>query len=215
MRRKGPASPLAERQAAAEEALTPCSTCRTSPAESPRKASQSKGDNGYSYAAFEKARSTKAVTTAERDCDEEPRNNGKGKRSFDRDGGFSNRNDRFFDDERNDRKPHGKKHSDKQYSDGRSSKPGKKFNKSGKRGASFEGRSSSDGYQRSGKGRGSSDGFQRSGKGGYGKQGGSFSKGGKSSFDKGRKGNGGGRGKSEFRPGRGGRSGYAGKGGKR
>ena len=88
-------------------------------------------------------------------------------------------------------------------------------NKSGKRGASFEGRSSSDGYQRSGKGRGSSDGFQRSGKGGYGKQGGSFSKGGKSSFDKGRKGNGGGRGKSEFRPGRGGRSGYAGKGGKR
>ncbi|MEQ2958060.1 DEAD/DEAH box helicase [Slackia piriformis] len=216
---KGPRKPtLAERQAAAEEAFNAMFDMPNIPGEGSKKSKakgKGKGGNGYSYAAFEKGKKHKGSHDGyERDYDEEPRNR-KGKRSFDRDGDFGNRNDRFFDEDRNDRKPRGKKYSDKQYSDGRGSKPGKKYNKSGKRGASFEGRGSSDGYQRSGKGRGSSDGFQRSGKGGHGKQSGSFSKGGKGSFDKGRKGNGGGRGKSEFRPGRGGRSEYAGKGGKR
>ena len=213
---KGPRKPtLAERQAAAEEAFNAMFDMPNVPGKHPKKSkAKGKGDNGYSYAAFEKGKKHRGSHDGyERDYDEEPRSR-KGKRSYDRDNNFGGRDDRFSGEERYDRKPRGKKYSDKQYSDGRGSKPGKKYNKPGKHGASFEGRGSSDGYQRSGKGRGSSDGFQRSGKGGHGKQGGSFSKGGKGSFDKGRKGNGG-RGKSEFRPGRGGRSGFSGKGGKR
>ena len=200
---KGPRKPtLAERQAAAEEAFNAMFDMPNVPGKHPKKSkAKGKGDNGYSYAAFEKGKKHRGSHDGyERDYDEEPRSR-KGKRSYDRDNNFGGRDDRFSGEERYDRKPRGKKYSDKQYSDGRGSKPGKKYNKPGKHGASFEGR-------------GSSDGYQRSGKGGHGKQGGSFSKGGKGSFDKGRKGNGG-RGKSEFRPGRGGRSGFSGKGGKR
>ena len=123
-------------------------------------------------------------------------------RSYDRDGKRYDRSDERRNDEGYDRNGRGKKYSDKQYSDGRGGKPGKKHNGKG-------------GYD---KNRGDRDGYQRSSKSGYGSKNGSYAKngkGGKGSFDKGRKGNGGGRGKSEFRPGRGGRSGYAGKGGKR
>ena len=123
-------------------------------------------------------------------------------RSYDRDGKRYDRSDERRNDEGYDRNGRGKKYSDKQYSDGRGGKPDKKHNGKG-------------GYD---KNRGDRDGYQRSSKSGYGSKNGSYAKngkGGKGSFDKGRKGNGGGRGKSEFRPGRGGRSGYAGKGGKR
>ncbi|MFR4804779.1 MAG: helicase-related protein, partial [Eggerthellaceae bacterium] len=137
---KGPRKPtLAERQAAAEEAFNAMFDMPNIPGEGSKKSkTKGKGGNGYSYAAFEKGKKHKGGHDGyERDYDEEPRNR-KGKRSFDRDGDFGNRNDRFFDEGRNDRKPRGKKYSDKQYSDGRGSKPGKKFNTSGKRGASFE-----------------------------------------------------------------------------
>ena len=125
----------------------------------------------------------------------------------------------FFDDERGSRGARGKKYADKQYSDGRGSKPGKKnYGGNGGRGGNnrsngFGGKSFGDrpsnGGGRPGNG-GHSDGFQRSGKGGMGRNnGGSFGgRGGNNrggNFGGGRS-NGGNRGgKGGNRPGRGGR----------
>ncbi len=181
---KGPKKPtLAERQAAAEEAFNAMFDMPNIP-DAPKKADKKRGD-------FDK-RDKKGGRG-------DKKGNG---RSYDRDDKRYDRSDERRNDEGYDRNGRGKKYSDKQYSDGRGGKPGKKHNGKG-------------GYD---KNRGDRDGYQRSSKSGYGSKNGSYAKngkGGKGSFDKGRKGNGGGRGKSEFRPGRGGRSGYAGKGGKR
>lgn len=124
----------------------------------------------------------------------------------------------FFDDERGSRGARGKKYADKQYSDGRGSKPGKKNYGNGGRGGNnrsngFGGKGFGDrpsnGGGRPGNG-GHSDGFQRSGKGGASRNnGGNF--GGRGGNNRG--GNfGGGRsngnnrgGKGGNRPGRGGR----------
>ena len=139
-------------------------------------------NDGYSYERFDRKRG-----------------GNQGDRSYDREDRYerSDRYERRSNDgcgyDRDNRG--GKKYSSKQYSDGRGGKPGKKYN----------GKGGSDRRDR--------DGYQRSGQGGYGKSNGSYAKngkGGKGSFDKGRKGGNGNYGKGEFRPGRGGRSGYKG-----
>ena len=124
----------------------------------------------------------------------------------------------FFDDERGGRGGRGKKYADKQYSDGRGSKPGKKNYGNGGRGGNIRsngfggkgfGDRPSNGGGRPGNG-GHSDGFQRSGKGGASRNnGGNFGgRGGNNrggNFGSGRS-NGNNRGgKGSNRPGRGGR----------
>lgn len=187
--KKGPKKPtLAERQAAAEEAFNAMFDMPNIP-DAPKKSDKKRDD-------FEKR--------GKKEGRDERRGKKKGNgRPYDRDGKRYDRSDERRNDEGYDRNGRGKKYSDKQYSDGRGGKQGKKFNGKG-------------GYD---KGRTDRDGYQRSGKSGYGTKNGSFAKGGKNggkgSFDKGRKSGNGGRGKSEFRPGRGGRNGFSGKGGKR
>ncbi|MFQ9742254.1 MAG: helicase-related protein [Slackia sp.] len=109
MRRKGPKPTLAERQAAAEEAFNAMFDMpNISGGKAQEGKSKSKGDNGYSYAAFEKARSTKAVTTATSAITtKSPATTAKESVPSTAMAALATEMT-AFDDERNDRKPHGK-----------------------------------------------------------------------------------------------------------
>lgn len=160
------------------------------------------GEGGYSYDSFSKkggakgkpGKRSRMANHDDRDLDgfrNERRGGGRVRKYNDRDErrGSNDRNGSkrgswdtprneayqgsFFDDERGSRGARGKKYADKQYSDGRGSKPGKKNYGNGGRGGNnrsngFGGKGFGDrpsnGGGRPGNG-GHSDGFQRSGKG--------------------------------------------------
>lgn len=190
---------LSERQAAADAAYA--AMFDTPNMEGGKKKSKKRGNDegGYSYDSFSKKGGAKGKP---------------GKRSR-----MANHDDRDLDGFRDERRgARGKKYADKQYSDGRGSKPGKKNYGNGGRGGNnrsngFGGKGFGDrpsnGGGRPGNG-GHSDGFQRSGKGGASRNNGS-NFGGRGGNNRG--GNfGGGRsngnnrgGKGGNRPGRGGR----------
>ena len=242
---------LDERQAAADAAYA--AMFDTPNMEGGKKKSKKRGNDegGYSYDSFSKkggakgkpGKRSRMANHDDRDLDgfrDERRGNGRVRKHNDRDdrrGGNDRGGKRgswdtprneayqgsFFDDERGSRGARGKKYADKQYSDGRGSKPGKKNYGNGGRGGNnrsngFGGKGFGDrpsnGGGRPGNG-GHSDGFQRSGKGGANRNnGGNFGgRGGNNRGGNNRGGNfGGGRsnggnrgGKGGNRPGRGGR----------
>ena len=237
---------LDERQAAADAAYA--AMFDTPNMEGGKKKSKKRGNDegGYSYDSFSKkggakgkpGKRSRMANHDDRDLDgfrDERRGNGRVRKYNDRDdrrGGNDRGGKRgswdtprneayqgsFFDDVRGSRGARGKKYADKQYSDGRGSKPGKKNYGNGGRGGNnrsngFGGKGFGDrpsnGGGRPGNG-GHSDGFQRSGKGGANRNnGGNFGgRGGNNrggNFGGGRS-NGGNRGgKGGNRPGRGGR----------
>lgn len=238
---------LSERQAAADAAYAAMFDTPNMEGGKKKSKKRGNDEGGYSYDSFSKkggakgkpGKRSRMANHDDRNLDgfrDERRGGGRVRKYNDRDDRRSS-NDRnggkrgswntprneayqgsFFDDERGSRGARGKKYADKQYSDGRGSKPGKKNYGNGGRGGNnrsngFGGKGFGDrpsnGSGRPGNG-GHSDGFQRSGKGGASRNnGGNF--GGRGGNNRG--GNfGGGRsngnnrgGKGGNRPGRGGR----------
>ena len=238
---------LSERQAAADAAYAAMFDTPNMEGGKKKSKKRDNGEGGYSYDSFSKkggakgkpGKRSRMANHDDRDLDgfrDERRGGGRVRKYNDRDErrGSNDRNGgkrgswdtprneayqgSFFDDERGSRGARGKKYANKQYSDGRGSKPGKKNYGNGGRGGNnrsngFGGKGFGDrpsnGGGRPGNG-GHSDGFQRSGKGGASRNnGGNFGgRGGNNrggNFGGGRS-NGGNRGgKGGNRPGRGGR----------